>query len=58
VFEYSDGIFYATNNRPNPFLISLAATIRTGVAIDVGSGMAPNANWLFDHWWKVYVFEH
>lgn len=55
--EYSDGVFYAINNRPNPFLISLAATIRPGVAIDVGSGMGPNAKWLFDQGWKVHVIE-
>lgn len=45
---YSDGFFYAINNHPNPFLVSLATMIRPGVAIDVGSGMGPNAKWLFD----------
>lgn len=54
---YSDGVFYAINNRPNPFLVSLVATIRPGVAIDVGSGMGPNAKWLFDQGWKVHVIE-
>lgn len=55
--EYSDGFFYAINNRPNPFLVSLAATIRPGVAIDVGCGMGPNAKWLFNQGWKVHVIE-
>ena len=55
--RYSDGVFYAINKHPNPFLISVAETMTPGVALDVGCGMGPNAKWLFDQGWKVHVIE-
>lgn len=55
--SYSDGVFYAINTHPNPFLVSVAEELSPGVAIDVGSGMGPNAKWLFDHGWQVHVVE-
>lgn len=57
MFGYSDGVFYAINTHPNPFLMSVAENLEPGIAVDVGSGMGPNAKWLFDQGWKVHVIE-
>ena len=54
---YSDGVFYAANNRVNPFLIENVLNLTPGVSVDLGCGMGRNSIFLQNFGWKTFLIE-
>lgn len=54
---YSDGVFYARNNIVNPSLVAAVKDLEPGVAADIGCGMGPNAEFLTQAGWDVWLVE-
>ena len=54
---YSDGSFYASNTRYNPFIAEMSSTLSPGVAVDFGCGIGTNLYNLMYIGWDVYAID-
>lgn len=52
--SYSDGVFYASNIKFNPFVAYASKSLHKGVAIDFGCGAGTNLYNLMQEGWIVY----